>query len=64
MIYDQIKKLAKEKGVTIQQMEQELHLSAGNTCKWNSTLPRVDTLKKVADYFGVSIEYFLEEKAG
>lgn len=62
MIYEKIKKLAKEKGVTIQQMEQELSLSDRNTCKWNKSLPRLDTLKAVADYFGVSIEYFLEEQ--
>lgn len=59
-IYDKVKTLAKKKGVTIQQMEIDLHLSDRNTCKWNSVLPRSDTLKKVADYFGVSIEYFLE----
>lgn len=59
-IYEKIKVLAEKKGVTIQQMEADLHLSDRNTCKWNSVLPRVDSLKKVADYFGVSIEYFLE----
>ncbi|WP_270396164.1 helix-turn-helix domain-containing protein [Mediterraneibacter massiliensis] len=59
-IYDKVKILAKKKGVTIQQMEIDLHLSDRNSCKWNSVLPRADTLKKVADYFGVSIEYFLE----
>lgn len=59
-IYNKVKILAKEKGVTIQQMEQDLHLSERNACKWNSVLPRADTLKKLADYFGVSIEYFLE----
>lgn len=60
MIYSKIKELAKEKGVTIQQMERDLSLPERNVCKWNDSLPRVDTLKRVADYFGVSIEYFLE----
>lgn len=60
MLYDKIKTLAAEKGVTISQMEEDLELPDRNTCKWNTVLPRVDTLKKVADYFGVSIEYFLE----
>lgn len=59
-VYDKIKELAKVKGVTVSQMERELHLSDRNTCKWNDSLPRADTLKRVADYFGVSIEYFLE----
>lgn len=57
MIYDQIKILAKEKGVTIQQMERDLHLGAGSVCKWNQMSPRINTLKKVADYFGVTVDY-------
>ena len=61
-IYDKIKILAKGKGVTIQQMEEDLHLSDRNICKWNNVMPRADTLKKVADYFNVTMEYFLDEK--
>lgn len=60
-IYDQVKKLAKEKGVTIQQMEIDLGLSAGNTCKWNDHAPRVVTLRRVADYFEVEIEDLLKD---
>lgn len=61
MIYDRIKELAKEKGVTIQQMERDLGLSERNSCKWNDSLPRVSTLKKIADYFNVTIEDLLKE---
>lgn len=60
MIYDQIKYLAKKKGITIQQMERDLSLPERNTCKWNEVTPGIATLKKVADYFKVPIEYFLE----
>lgn len=61
MIYERIKDLAKEKGVSIRQMECDLGLSERNTCKWNASLPKVTTLQKVAGYFGVPIEYFLEQ---
>ncbi|MEE1085782.1 MAG: helix-turn-helix transcriptional regulator [Schaedlerella sp.] len=43
-------------------------MSNGAIGKWRNSNPTVDKLKKVADYFGVSIEYFLatgsEEKTG
>ena len=59
MVYDKIKALAKEKGITIGQLERDLELSERNTCKWNRSLPRVDTLARVAKYLGVSIEELL-----
>lgn len=60
MVYEKIKELAKKKGVTISQMENDLSLAKGYSCKWNNITPRLETLQKIADYFGVSIEYFLE----
>lgn len=60
MIYDRIKALAKEKGITISRMENDLGLSERNTCKWNKSLPRVDTLKRIADYLGVPMEELLK----
>lgn len=62
MIYDNINRLAHEKGVSINKLEQQTGLSRGSICKWNAISPSVRSLKKVADYFDVSIEYFLEEK--
>lgn len=59
MVYDKIKALAKEKGITISQLENDLALSERNTCKWKNSLPRVDTLARVAKYLGVSIEELL-----
>ena len=56
-IYSKIKHLAKKKGVTIKQLEKDLGLSERNMCKWNESLPRVDTLKKVAEYFDVPVDY-------
>jgi len=60
VVYDKIKELAREKGVTIQQMERDLAIPERNACKWNVSMPRADTLMRVAEYFGVPIEYFLK----
>ncbi len=64
MLYDKIKDVCKERGLSVALVEKESGLSNGTISKWNKSNPTVDKLKAVADYFGVSIEYFLEEKAG
>ena len=66
LVYDKVKELAKEKGVTIQQMEKDLSIAEGHACKWNTSQPKLKTLMKIADYFGVTLDYFKDsdEKGG
>ena len=56
--------MAKNKGVSINSIERENELSAGSLCKWNVVSPTVRSLKKVAEYLGVSIEELLREDDG
>ena len=56
-----IVKLCKEKGITVTGLEKTLGFGRCTIVKWKESSPSVDTLKNVADYFGVSIEYFLQE---
>jgi transcriptional regulator with XRE-family HTH domain len=59
MIYEEIKKLADEMGVTIYRIEKDCKLSNGIIGKWGKTAnqkPRAENLKKVADYLDVSME--------
>lgn len=60
MILTKIKNLCKEKGVSIARLEKDCEIGNGTIQAWDTAMPRVDTLKKVADFFGVSIEYFIE----
>ena len=60
MVYEKIKELCREKGVSVFSVEKELGFSNGIISKWNRATPTVSNLKKVADYFGKPIEYFLE----
>lgn len=64
MIFNNIKKLCKEKNISIARLEAETGIGNGTIGRWQKSSPRIDTLKKIADYFGVSIEYFLEEQKG
>lgn len=58
-MYEKIKKLCNKKGISIYYLEKQLDLSTGSVCKWKKSTPRITTLRKVADFFEVSIEYFL-----
>lgn len=60
MLYAKIETLCKEKGVSIAKVEKECNIGNATIRRWDKSFPRIDTLKKVADYFGVPIDYFLE----
>lgn len=62
-MHDKIKKLAQEKGISIPNLEKELGMGNGTISKWAVCTPRADLLKKVADYFGVAMEYLLEDES-
>ena len=61
MLYDKIKKIAKENNISIYRIERDLDLSNGSIRKWNSSIPLSQTLNKVAQYLGVSIRDLMEE---
>lgn len=61
MIYDKIKQLASERGISIYRIEKDLDLGNGAISKWNVSSPLVKTLNDVANYLDVSIEQLLEE---
>lgn len=56
-IYDKIKQLCKEKSVTVTGTEKELGFSRGSLCKIDKNKPSSEKLQKLADYFGVQLEY-------
>ena len=60
MIYDRIVSLCKNRNISIGRLEKELGFSNASINKWKESDPGVWKVKKLADYFGVSIEYFLE----
>lgn len=57
LIYDKIKQLCKEKGVTVTGTEKELGFSRGSLCKIDKNKPSSEKLQKLADYFEVQLEY-------
>lgn len=61
MIYDKIKEIASEKGITIYRIEKDLNLGNGAISKWNNSSPSATTLNSIANYLNVRLEQLLEE---
>lgn len=61
MILNKIEALCEKKGISISRLEKECGIGNATVTRWDESIPRVDSLKKVADYFGVDIKFFLEE---
>ena len=65
-LLDRVKILCKNKGVSQGKMEREIGISNGASSKWKNSSPSMEILQKLAEYFGVSLEYLMngEEKEG
>lgn len=61
VLYDNVKKLCEEKGVSILSLEKALGFPRSSICKWNDNEPGIRKVQKVAEYLGVSIEKLLRE---
>ena len=57
MIYDRIKLLCKEKKISVNKLEEKLEFSKGSLCKIDDNKPSIEKMQKLADFFGVTVEY-------
>lgn len=60
-MYKQYSELRDSKGVTDYRVAKETGIPKSTFTDWKTgkSKPKVDKLKKIADYFDVTIEYFL-----
>jgi len=61
MFADNLKKLRKSKGLTQVQFAEEFNISSGTIAMWetNKRVPDTSMLIKIAEYFGVTVDYLL-----
>lgn len=62
-MYRNFEKLLDEHGATPYEVSKATGISTATLTNWKHGryTPKIDKLKKIADYFGVPLEYFLEE---
>ncbi len=65
-MYEKFATLLDETNKTAYQVSKDTGISTATLSNWKNGnyTPKVDKLKILADYFGVSIEYFLEQESG
>lgn len=61
MIVDKIRAKCFEKGISVTELERAVGLGNGVVGKWSNRSPTVANIKKVADYFGCSVDELLRE---
>lgn len=50
-----------EKGITISELERTVGLGNGSIARWGENMPSVDRVKRVADFFCVTVDDLLTD---
>ena len=56
---DRIKDLCKKKGISVNRLELDCEFAKGYISKLDKSTPNSDKLQKIADYFGISLDYLM-----
>ncbi len=61
-MYERYVFLRDEKGLTDYKVSEETGIVKSTFSDWKSgrSTPKIDKLKRIADYFGVTVDYFLK----
>ena len=58
-VYERIESLRKERKISQGNLEKELGFSNGSISKWKTSMSKPERLQKIADYFGVTVDYLM-----
>ena len=59
-MYAEVKRLCKENKLTVTKLEEIIGVGKNTLNRWDTNSPSVDKVKKVADYFGVTVDELLK----
>lgn len=63
MLLTNIRRLCSQKLVSIAKLERATGIGNGTIGRWGTSSPSIENLKKVADYFGVTVDELLAPAA-
>lgn len=64
MILKNIKSLCEQQGINIATLERNLGFGNATIRGWEKSSPTAEKLKKVADFFGVTMDYLVTDHGG
>lgn len=61
--YNKFEELLKKKGITAYRVSKDTGISSNCFSQWKHgrTTPKTNILLKIAEYFGVTVEYFVDK---
>ena len=57
MLYEKVAALCQNNNVTIAKLERECEMGNGTVRGWKNSSPSIENLKKVADYFEITVDW-------
>ena len=63
MLYKHIQEICESKGITVGKLEKDLDFSNATIRKWKNSSPSIENLKKVADYFNITVDELISNPA-
>ena len=63
MLLTNIRRLCKEKGISISKLEQATGISNGTIGRWGESSPTVENVRKVAEFFDTTVDALIHEES-
>jgi len=61
MFFDRLEKACFDRKISIARLLRELRFSSSSATYWRrGTIPKIDKLIKISEYFGIPVEHFIE----
>ena len=64
MLYERIQKICNSRGITVKKLERDLEFLNSTIRKWKTSSPSIENLKKVADYFNITVDELISDVGG
>jgi len=61
LILQNILRLCQEKKISVARLEREIGLGNATISRWGTSSPTVENARKVADYFGVTVDQLIND---
>ena len=62
-IHQRIRRLCQERGISLAEVERSCGFATGSISHWDTKVPSVERVGRVADFFRVSVDYLMGRSA-
>ncbi|MBT9703824.1 helix-turn-helix domain-containing protein [Eubacterium ramulus] len=63
LLYEKVATLCQNNNLTIAKLERECEMGNGTVRGWKNSSPSIENLKKVADYFNITVDKLISDPA-